>query len=166
MSHKARKFAGLIASIAVGVSLLGAGTYASFTDSATATDNIAVGTFGVAISAAPANAVLAPQGCTLAALNCKSVTLDSGLIKSSAAGSALLPFTVKNVGQADATVSIAQTAASGLTGHFSDALTPVAPKLLHQGDTQDYSGGIAWSVLDSGDLSSNHSVTYTVSATG
>ena len=50
MSHKTRKFAGLIASVAVGISLLGAGTYASFTDSATATDNIAVGTMGIKIT--------------------------------------------------------------------------------------------------------------------
>jgi predicted ribosomally synthesized peptide with SipW-like signal peptide len=174
MSSKTRKFAGVIASIAVGISLVGAGTYASFSDSAQATDKIAVGTMGVSIDPAsvPAAAVLAPSGClgTLTS-KCTSVTLDTSAtpITSSAAGSQALPFKVKNVGNIAINALHIVSAPSGMTytgSPFSDMLNPVpADQGLAVGAEASFNGGISWTALGNGDEGKTVSVQYTVSAT-
>jgi predicted ribosomally synthesized peptide with SipW-like signal peptide len=165
MSHKARKFAGLIASIAVGISLLGAGTYASFQANANATDTVKVGSFAIHVASSTPGAVVVNSGAT------HTVTLDtsSSPILSSGASQQALDFQVINDGAIPAKISV--SSGDGLTGHFSDLLpNPIADVTLDPagGTTpaHDYTGGIKWSALDNTDLGQSHSVTYTITATG
>ena len=79
-----RKVAGLLVAGGLMVGLLGAGVGAQFTDSATATANVAVGTFGMSITA------VAPAGGTaVVSLDGKSVTITCSDVVSSAAGHCL-----------------------------------------------------------------------------
>lgn len=167
MSHKARKLAGVIAGVAVGVSLLGAGTYASFTSNAAATDKIGVGTFGAAISAytAPGDTVvLTPANCTLTALNCTGIAVTGPTIQSSAAGSMPVSFTVQSTGSIPGTVALTKDD-SGLTSEFSDLETDQASSPLaaqgQSGDNIAYSGGIGWAGgLTNASLGKTETVTY------
>ncbi len=163
MSHKTRKFAGIIASIAVGLSLLGAGTYASFTDSATATQNLDVmAKFGITLSNPTGGAVLASD---------HSVTWSDGPITASAAGSKPFGYTINNASSAGP-VHVVVTAALGANtpAEFSDALgTPVGGTVydIPSGGSQVVAGaGLKWTELNSNDLGKSASITYTISATG
>ncbi len=82
-----RKIAGLLVAVGLTVGLIGGGVAASFSISVTASQTITVGTFGCIIDSASAGAVINDTK--------TAVTLDSGLITSSVAGSAPFSFTVK-----------------------------------------------------------------------
>ena len=96
-----RKIAGLLVAFGLTVGLIGGGVAASFSSSLTASQTITVGTFGCIIDSASAGAVINDTK--------TAVTLDSGTINSSAAGSAPFSFTVKSTGSIPVTVSVTQT---------------------------------------------------------
>lgn len=88
---KTRKIAGILASIGLGVGLLGAGVYASYTDGATATVNARVGSLGCQVSASNnPNATISSDG--------HSVTVNYPDINSSTAGSDYATISVSNTG--------------------------------------------------------------------
>jgi len=157
-SHLGLKAAAvMLAAGGLGVGLIGSGVRASFTDSASGTANISVGTFGINITAS--NGVISGDK--------KSVTLTCPPIQSSAAGTCALTFTVTNVGTIPATVSVASNGGSpAWAGAWSDAMTIPAPQLVAAGGTETFNGGISWTTLSNADLGTSHSVTYTVSANG
>jgi predicted ribosomally synthesized peptide with SipW-like signal peptide len=149
---KARRIAALVAIGALALGLTGAGLYASFTDSATATQNVSVGTFNIDVTAdAPA----------IVDLDAGTVTLDSGTLLSSAPGSKPFTFTVTSTGTIPVSVTIA---ASALGAPFSDLLTDVGPALLAEGESHVFNGGIAWTELFNQNIGQNVSITYTITA--
>ena len=154
MSHKTRKLAGLVASVAVGIGLLGSGTYAAFTDSATATDNIKVGQQAIKITAATTNGGVAVPAGSIAA-DGKSVTFNAADIQGSAAGTAELNFTVTNTGTMPTTLMGVSAAPAFLgSGAFSDKLAAGELTTQYQlapGQSHTYSGGIQWTTLQSAD---------------
>lgn len=96
MSNKSRKVAGIFASVAVGVGLLGGGVYAAYTDGATATDNVNVGKFACKVTA-PAGPNVAQNG--------NSVTITNpGGIQSSASSNLETTASVTNTGDMPMTV--------------------------------------------------------------
>jgi hypothetical protein len=107
---KTRQIAGVLAGVGVGVSLLGAGVYASYTDSATATANVGVGSFGCQVSS--------PGG--LVSSDGKSVTVNNPGILSSASGNAETTAMVTNTGSIPAVV------------HWTEAITPAQSSGLWQ----------------------------------
>ena len=153
-----RKVASVLVGLGLVIGLMGAGIGASFTDSATATTNIKVGTFAVNIVApVTTGAVIAGDA--------KSVTYDCGTILSSVASSCPFSFTVKDVGTigANSVTVTAVVAGDGTT--FTDILGPVTPFALAAGATHTFNGGLQWSALGMGNLGQSVSVTYTVTAT-
>lgn len=149
---RTRKVAMLAALAALALLLAGAGLRAAFTDSATATQNVSVGTFNIDVTA-PAPAVV-----DLAA---GTVTLDSGTLLSSAAGSRPFAFTVTSTGSIPVSVTVA---ASALPAPFSDLLTDVGPVLLAQNESHVFNGGIAWTELGNPNIGQNVSIVYTITA--
>lgn len=152
-----RKFAGILASVGVGFALLGSGVYASFTQTATATDNIAVGTQAIQIVSSTPGAVVTNSGAT------HTVTYTAPTIQSSAPGTAPLDFQINNTGSMPITVTVASS--DGFTAPWSDMFVNPGPKVIAAGGSFDYTGGIQWSTLGTSDEGSNHSVTYTITAT-
>lgn len=179
MSPKTRKIAGVIASMAVGISLLGAGTYASFSQSATATDKIKVGTMVADITSTASGATFMNAGggaCDHTIANpCTQVTLDTSAnpIQSSAANPTgqPLPFKVNNIGGVTFSkvhVVSSDNLASVGSGAFSDLLpNPVADQTnIAPGAAASYTGGIKWTELQTADEGQSVSVTYAVTVTG
>ncbi len=151
--RKARKIAMVLASMALGVSLIGVGVNASFTSAATATDKIQVGQFGVQISSTTPGAVLSGN----------TITLNGATIQSSAAGSQPLEFTITNTGTMPALLHVASS--DGMVAPFSDMLSPVPGDVtIPVGGHQDYNGGIQWGALGNAQLGQAVSITYTVTA--
>jgi predicted ribosomally synthesized peptide with SipW-like signal peptide len=146
---RTRKIAALIGIAALALGLTGAGLYAAFTDEATATQSVSVGTFN---TDAPA----------VVDLVAGTVTLDSGTLLSSAPGSKPFTFTVTSTGTIPVSVTVA---ASALSAPFSDMLTDVGPVLLAQGESHVFGGGIAWTELFNENISQNVSIMYTITAT-
>lgn len=149
---RTRRIAALIGVAALVLGLTGAGLYAQFTDSATATQNVSVGTFNIDVTA-PAPAVV-----DLAA---GTVTLDSGTLLSSASGSKPFSFTVTSTGTIPVSVTVA---ASALPAPFGSMLTDVGPVLLSQGQSHVFNGGIAWTELENENIGQAVSITYTITA--
>jgi predicted ribosomally synthesized peptide with SipW-like signal peptide len=169
MFRKSRKLAGILAGLGLGVGLLGTGVFASFTDSATATDNIAVGTFGITVSSTTPGATVVNTG-----NGQHSVTFTAPAIQSSVAGQTALDFKVADTGSMPATITVASNGgmplfaapwADLLSNPGAEQLSP-SPISGSQINSYDYTGGIQWGALSNSDLGSSHSVTYTVSATG
>lgn len=154
--HTARKIATIVAAGGLGLGLLGAGVGASFTDGATASQNVNVGTFGIQVSSTTPGAVTSTDG--------KTVTMTVPAIQGSAAGAAPLVFTVKDVGTAPATVTVVATKTGDAT--FTDSLVNPGAVVIAPGATHDYNGGLAWPQLGNADLSQTATVTYAISATG
>jgi Camelysin metallo-endopeptidase len=153
---KSRKLAGLIASIAVGIGLLGGGVYATFSDAGTATENLKVGTFGITVTSSTPGAVVVNSGTT------HTVTLDAGTLMKSDAGSAPLAFTVNTTGTIPVNVHVG---VSTPTAPFTSILNPPADVVLNPSNLkQDYAGGLQWPALTNADLGKNTSVVYTISA--
>ena len=154
-----RTAAVLLAAGGLGFGLVGAGVRASFSDSATATENIHVGTFGISVSSATPGAVVVNAG------GVHTVTYTAADIQSSAAASAPLAFTVTSTGTIPATIHVVKGAAPAAP--FSDLmLANPADVILGNGAHQDYAGGIAWTELFNANQSQSVTVTYTISAVG
>ncbi len=137
------------------IGLIGAGVGATFTDSATATENISVGTFGIALSTTTVGAVV---------VDSHHVTFTCPTILSSAPGSCPLSFTVTSTGSIPATVTVSSvvTGDSSFTNSMVGGGTPVLLSSPHT-----YSGGLQWTnPLTNADLGQSASITYTISATG
>jgi hypothetical protein len=83
---KPRKIAGVLASVGVGVSLMGAGVYATMTDGASAVQNISVSKLACTLSSNP-NVAITSNGHT--------ATLNWSEIDASAASSDLSNLTSK-----------------------------------------------------------------------
>jgi hypothetical protein len=152
-------FAMLLALIGVAVGLIGWGVSATFTDGATASQSIKVGTFGITVSSTTAGAVVVNSGTT------HTVTLTSPDVLSSAAGTAPLAFKVTSTGTIPANLHVAITTSPAAP--FSSILAaPVADVVLSSGQSQDYAAGLSWPELFNPQLGQSYSVAYTVSATG
>jgi len=150
-----RKIIGLLAGFALAVGLIGAGVGAQFTDSVTAQQNISVGTFSCTIASV--------SGVGVTQVDAHTLTYAAPEIDSSAAGSDPVSFTVTNTGS----ITQVQTITSAWAGNlplteFSNLLPATAPQTVVGGNSYTYSGGIAWTVLGSGDLGKSGSITYTV----
>lgn len=145
-----RRFATLLATAGLSLTLIGAGLSAEFTDNATAEVGVQVGTFGISIDSA--------QGTVTGS----TVYYDAGVIQSSAPGSRPFAFTIANIGSMPTTVSIAGTAVGPAA--FS-AVAPPASFTLAPGESRLVNGGIQWTELSNGDLGLTASVSYAITAT-
>jgi predicted ribosomally synthesized peptide with SipW-like signal peptide len=153
----------MLAAGGLGVGLIGSGVRAAFTDSATATESVSVGTMGITVTSSTPGAVVVNTGNQ----GTHTVTFTCPTINSSAMGSCPLDFKVTNSGTMSETVTVASNGGSpAFAAPWSDNFTnPGAQVLATAGASYDYTGGIAWSALGNSDLGSAHSVTYTISAT-
>lgn len=152
---RTRRIAALIGVAALALGLTGAGLYAQFTDEATATQSVSVGTFNIDVTAdLPA----------VVDLQAGTVTLDSGTLLSSSPGSKPFSFTVTSTGTIPVSVTIAATGLPVAPTPFSDLLTDVGPVLLSQGQSHVFNGGIAWTELGNDEIGDAVSVVYTITA--
>ncbi len=150
-----RRLAAVVAALALTVGLIGAGVGASYSDSASAQQNVSIGTFGIEISSTVPGAVVSPDK--------HSVTFAAPMIVSSAASSVQFPFTVKSTGSVPVGIKISQTAP--LAPFTSLLVAPVADELLGQNATHEYMGGLQWPMLVNADLAKVTGITYTATAT-
>lgn len=149
-----RRLAAVFAALALTVGLIGAGVGASYSDSASAQQNVSIGTFGIEVSSTVPGAVVSPDK--------HSVTFAAPMIVSSAASSVQFPFTVKSTGSVPVNVKISQTAP--LAPFTSLLVAPVQDVLLGQNETHDYMGGLQWPMLVNADLAKVTGITYTAAA--
>jgi hypothetical protein len=147
-----RKIAASLVAFGLTLGLLGAGISATFTDSATGTMTVSVGTFNIDLSTTTPGAVV----------NGGNVSFTAPTLQSSAAGSAPLAFTVTSTGSIPALIHVTATSPSA---PFTDLLGSVADFTLAQGQTHVFDAGLSWPELFNGDLGKTATVTYTVSAT-
>jgi hypothetical protein len=147
-----RKFASVLVGLGLVVGLMGAGIGASFTDSATATTSIHVGTFNIDISST-APGVVTVDG--------TSVTYTCPDIQSSAAGSCAFPFTITNTGSMAANITVSATTPAS---PFSDMLGAVTPFSLAGGAHHDFAAGIQWTELGQSNLNQQVQIVYTIGA--
>ncbi len=151
-----RKIAAMLVAFGLTLGLLGAGISATFTDSATATTSITVGSFNIDISTTQVGAVT---------VDGSSVTFTCPDILSSGAGSCALPFTITSTGSIPADLLVtANTPASP----FSDLLAAgeKSPNVIHltQGQHHDFAAGLQWGALTNANLGQAVSITYTINA--
>lgn len=150
-----RKTAGLLMAFGLTIGLIGTGLSATFTDQVTATENIAVGTFGCEITAGNGNLGNVPH-------TGSSITYNAPLITSSAAGDAPFTFTVTNTGTIPQQLTIT-AAKTGLTSSFTAmTLAPASPVVLGASASQAFNTGIEWGALGSTDLGVAGDITWTV----
>jgi hypothetical protein len=165
-----RKVAVLVAAGGLMAGLLGAGVSASYTDSATAALNVAVGTFGCTVSSTDPNAVPTSG---------HAITFNLPPITSSAASSSYVKdLTVTNTGSMPVSVhwtyatggtlipSQWQTASGGTGGpngmaYATDSMTTDATLAVGTGKTYTGNIGFVWTTLDNSYLGQTASVTYT-----
>jgi predicted ribosomally synthesized peptide with SipW-like signal peptide len=151
---KTRRIASITAAVGVVLAMIGAGVYASWSEGATASQNLEVGTFGMKIVAATDGAVIAPDG--------KSVTYTVPEIRDSAAATAPFSFTVQSFGEipirVDANVTTAPTAP-----FTSLPVVPDGDTVLHEDEQVVFNAGIGWPELGMADLATSTFVTYTIS---
>lgn len=150
---RATKFAMLLATAGISLTLVGAGLSAVFTDSGTVTQDVAIGTFGIALTTTSA-------GCVVN--DAHSITCAAPEIKSSAAANAPIAFTVTATGEIPVVVNVTH---SPLSAPWSSLLEAPASVTLAPGAANTYNAGLAWNELGSTELGDAVSVTYTVSAT-
>jgi len=144
-----RRFATLLATAGLSLTLIGAGLGATFTDSATAGMTVEVGTFNIDITSA--------QGTVVG----NTVTYTVPTIQSSAAGSAPFTFTVTSTGSIPAQIHVTATSPAA---PFVDMLPLVADFTLNQGESHVFNAGLSWPELFNADLGMSTTVTYTISA--
>ena len=152
-----RKTAGALAALGLTLGLVGAGVSASYSDGATATQSVKVGTFDIEISSTDTNAVVVNQ--TNPSLH--TVTLPVVEITSSAAGSKALPFAIKNTGTIPATVKVTMT--TPVAPFTSLLAVPVPDQNINAGQSAAYAGGLQWPMLENTDLNKSATITYTAS---
>lgn len=151
-----RRIALFVASATAALALIGTGVAASFTDSATATESISVGTFGISISSTTPTAVVSG----------KTVTLTCPALQSSAAGSCPLSFTVTGAGTIPAVVTVSDGGVTGDLTTFTDLFVNPGAQTLGNGVAYTYSGGLQWPALTNANLGENVSIVYTINAAG
>ena len=156
-----RKIAGVLVGLGLIVGLMGAGIGATFTDTATATTNITVGTFGIQISSSTGGAVIDTVG--LGGWN-HSVTYGCPTVNQSTSGTCPLQFTVTNMGSMPATITVAAALGNGSDAAFSAIAVAAGPTLIPVGGHVDFNGGVQWGTLVNSDLGKTASVVYTISA--
>ncbi len=147
-----RKIATLLVALGLTLGLLGAGISATFTDTATGTMTVSVGTFNIDLSSSTPGAVVSGG----------NISFTVATLQSSAPGSAPFVFTVTSTGSIPALIHVTATTPAA---PFSDVLGPVADFTLTQGQTHVFNAGLSWPELFNGDLGKSATVTYTVSAT-
>jgi hypothetical protein len=160
----ARKVATTLGVAGLALGLLGAGVGATYTDSATAAQNISVGTFSCRVSATDPHAVVSGN----------SVTINLPPILSSASSNYLMDVTVTNTGTIPQIVH--WSAATGGTiawqpsGRMGYAMgtsgDPMTTDLkLVGGASHTYVGaiGFMWAQLTNADFGQSAQVTYTAS---
>jgi len=159
-----KKIAVLLAAGGLAVGLIGGGVGAVFQDQVTATENIAVGTFGCGITDATGIGTATTSFGGLSDGYYHSVSYTAPTITSSAAGNAPFSFTVMNYGSIPDTLTVSAGGPYGsLSGKFSAmAAAPAGPVNLAGGASQVFNAGIQWTVLDGTDLGDSGSVTWTV----
>jgi Big-like domain-containing protein len=150
-----RNLAMLLALLGLAVGLIGWGVSASYSDSATAAQNVNVGTFGISISSTTAGAVVVNSGST------HTVTFDAGTLQSSAAGTAPLAFRVTGTGTIPAWIHVTQTTPAA---PFVSLLAAPGDVRLGNGQFQDYAAGLSWPMLVNADLGKNTTIVYTIGA--
>lgn len=152
------RIAAAIASVALGVALVGGGVYAAYSDTATATDSVAVGAMDIAVSSSNPSAVVVND--STGATHAHTVSLTNPDIASSLAGSSALPFTVTSTGKIPAKIHVEQTTP---VAPFTSLLAPpIADVTLNQGEHHDYAGGLSWPALANADLSKTATITYNI----
>jgi len=152
-----RKVAATLVAVGLTLGLIGAGVSASYSDSATAAENVHVGTFDIEISSTAPNAVVV----NTASPSLHTVTLPLVEIGSSVAGSQALPFAIKNIGTIPATVKVTMTTPPA---PFTSLLAaPVADASINGGQTVNFAGGLQWPMLVNADLNKAATITYTAS---
>ncbi|MDQ2961058.1 MAG: CalY family protein [Candidatus Dormibacteraeota bacterium] len=163
-----RQTAGLVAAGATVLALIGVGVGAVFSDSATATANISVGTFEIQITSSlsntdPTHTVAVNTGNISTGNSVHTLTYTCPVIMASAASATgcVVPFTVTSTGSIPANVTVA---ASTVSAPFSNLFVNPGQVTLASGDHRDYSGGLAWTELSSANAGQTITVTYTVTA--
>jgi len=150
-----RKIAATLVALGLTLGLLGAGVSATFTDTASATMAVHVGTFDITMTSSQGT-VSCPVGydsCT--------VTYTAPEIQSSAAASAPLTFTVTSLGSIPAKIHVTATTPGA---PFTDLLGSVSDFTLAQNASHVFNGGLAWPELFNASLGATASVMYTISA--
>ncbi|MGA8417544.1 MAG: hypothetical protein WB808_13125 [Candidatus Dormiibacterota bacterium] len=151
-----RKAAVTLAMGGAALTLVGVGVGASFTDSATATENISVGTFGIQLN---------PVTAGMTVIDSHHIALTIPALQSSAAGSAPMVFTVTNTGTIPATITVTAGAVSG-DSNFTAIAGPTAFVVNGSATSANVSVGLSWPVLSNADLGASATVVYTISAVG
>ena len=157
-----RKIAGVLVGLGLVVGMMGAGIGASFVDSASATANIAVGTFGLSITSTTAGAVVVNTG-TAGNSSVHTVTYDCPTILSSKPGSCPLQLTLTNTGTIPMTVAVAWNT---VPVPFQ-AIPMLNSYSLAGGESKPIpQAGIMWGQqLTDANLGQTISITYTFTAT-
>ena len=160
------KLGRIVTTLAIGgaaLALIGTGVASSFTDSATASENISVGTLGLQITSPTAGAVVTNTG-TLPGATVHTVTYTAPTIELSAPGSAPLDFTITNTGTMAFTFSISSS--DNMKDGFLDILGSPGPFTLAPGVSQSFNAGLQWyGELTNASLGNTYSITYTITAT-
>jgi len=155
--HKA---AGLLVAAGLMIGLIGAGVSATFTDTATATMTVHVGTFDIQIvdgTGAPGSI-----SCPAATLDSCTITYNAPDILGSAPGSLPFSFTIKNTGSIVALVTVT---ASTPAAPFSDLLgAGGAQASIAAGATHVYAAGLQWTELGNPNQGQSVSIVYSISA--
>ncbi len=162
------KLVGVLACMGVGLGLMGAGVYASYSDSATASQSIDVsGQFACALSSTDHNWVISPDGHT--------ATLDWGTLNSSSnqpgasplysdltiANTGSIPEVVKWTVTHGGTIDFQPTGRMGYTAGSPDMTGAGNNVQLAPGASQNYTNlGFQWAELTNADLGKSASVSY------
>lgn len=157
LSKRATSISAAVGAAALGVTLvtLGSGVGAQFTDSATGTAKIAVGTFGCNLTTPSGSGVIISS-------DGKSATVDLGTITSSAPDQRTAPITVNNTGSIPLVAhwTVQTTGNITGTGDISPVSVSDSPLAATEGETVNI--GFQWSQLTSSDLTRSGSAIYTV----
>ncbi len=159
------KLGRIITTVAIGgaaLALIGTGVASSFTDSATASENISVGTLGITVTSDTQGAIVTNTG-TLPGVTVHTVTFTAPTIESSAPGTAPLDLTITNTGTMDATISIVSS--DQMQDGFTDNYGSHSFALPHSGTPASIVAGLSWSALNNVSLGKTYSITYTITAT-
>ena len=160
--YRPRKVATVLASLGLGVALVGVGVRASYTAGASAIDNANVGQFGCTVSSTDPNAVV----------NGNSVTITNPPLTSSASGNLLTSISVQNTGTMPAVVHWTEATGgtiawqpAGRMGYASGTSgDPLSTDLtLQPNASHTYTNGVGfmWAELTNADIGQTATVTYT-----
>ena len=155
-----RKLMAMMAAFGLVLGLFGAGISATFTDSASATMTVQVGTFNINLSSAQGTVDCLPGTPGQTGVTC-TVVYSPAEIQSSAAGSLPFVFTVTSTGTIPALIHVTATSPDA---PFVDMLGAVSDFTLNQGENHVFSAGLSWPELFNGDLGDTTSITYTIAA--